>query len=485
MAEFSSVLCVSQAFIVTVTIAVAVAVAVAVTVAFSVAASLATLATTAIAGNDPHSVCCAALGADGQLRGKVLLPDSVQYDAQLNTYYSANAAQHAWCMVLPESTKDVQAIVKILTKNQCPFGIKAGAHSAFKGSNGIAEGVTVDFGHLNSTSYNLDTGIVSMQPGAKWGSVYETLNPYNVAVVGARASVVGVGGFATGSGAQKGGSGNLGFVTLVEQKVVEGTQLWGGFTSYELSERDNVFTEYLDFVEKTEENSPDQTIIALYFDTTGFSIRSILTNNKGIANAPAFDGFLALPNISSTVTSGSISDIIPQFTGPTPLGLYANWFTGMTTNTFEALTIIDDLHHKYIPLMQAAAPNSNFSTLVELQPVTNSMVDNSVARGGNILGLERVVKDGPVLMWLVSLTVDTEENQNAILPIAREFIDAINKEEKEAGHWIDWVYLNYAWKDQKPYSHYGKDNIKLLHTVSKKYDHDGVFQKLRRTGFKL
>ncbi|KAL5352884.1 hypothetical protein ACLOAV_002832 [Pseudogymnoascus australis] len=495
---------------------------------FSVAASLATLATlatTAIAGNDPHSVCCAALGADGQLRGKVLLPDSVQYDAQLNTYYSANAAQHAWCMVLPESTRDVQAIVKILTKNQCPFGIKAGGHSAFKGSNGIAEGVTVDFGHLNSTSYNPDTRIVSMQPGAKWGSVYETLNPYNVAVVGARASVVGVGGFATGSGtgkhwlttfwysfhanshgftcdavenweivlangsvvnansnenadlwkAQKGGSGNLGFVTLVEQKVVEGTQLWGGFTSYELSERDNVFTEYLDFVEKTEENSPDQTIIALYFDTTGFSIRSILTNNKGIANAPAFDGFLALPNISSTVTSGSISDIIP----------HANWFTGMTTNTFEALTIIDDLHHKYIPLMQAAAPNSNFSTLVELQPVTNSMVDNSVARGGNILGLERVVKDGPVLMWLVSLTVDTEENQNAILPIAREFIDAINKAEKEAGHWIDWIYLNYAWKDQKPYSHYGKDNIKLLHTVSKKYDHDGVFQKLRRTGFRL
>lgn len=103
-------------------------------------------------------------------------------------------------MVMPESTQDVQATVKILTKNQCPFGIKAGAHSAFKGSNGIAEGVTVDFGHMNSTSYNPDTGIVSIQPGAKWGSVYEALNPYNVAVVGARASVVGVGGFTTGSG---------------------------------------------------------------------------------------------------------------------------------------------------------------------------------------------------------------------------------------------------------------------------------------------
>ncbi|KFY45267.1 hypothetical protein V494_01022 [Pseudogymnoascus sp. VKM F-4513 (FW-928)] len=476
---------------------------------FPVAVSVATFAATAVAGGDPRDACCAALGADINLRGKVLLPGTVGYDAQLSTYYSANAAQHAWCMVLPQSTGDVQATVKILTKNQCPFGIKAGAHSAFKGSSGIAEGVTVDFGHLNSTSYNPGTGIVSIQPGAKWGSVYELLDPYDVAVVGARTSVVGVGGFTTGGGnweivlgdgsvvnanskenadlwkAQKGASGNLGFVTRIDQKTVQGTQLWGGFTSYDLSERDNVFDAYLKFVENTEENSPDQAIIALYYDTTGFSIRSILTNNKGIANAPAFDDFLALPNISSTVTSGSISEIIPQFTGPTPLGLYANWFTGMATNTLEALTIIDDLHHKYVPMMQAAAPNANFSTLVELQPVTNSMVDNSDKRGGNILGLERVVKDGPVLMWLLSLTVDTEENQKVILPIAREFIDAINKAEKKAGHWIDWIYLNYAWKDEKPYSHYGKENIKLLHTVSKKYDRNSVFQKLHQTGFRL
>ena len=104
-------------------------------------------------------------------------------------------------------------------------------------------------------------------------------------------------------------------------EIVNGTELWGGFTSYNLTERDNVFNAYFDFVEKTEENSPDQTIIALYYDYTGFSIRSILTNNKGIPNAPAFDGFLALPNISSTLTSGPESEIIPQFTGPTPLGL--------------------------------------------------------------------------------------------------------------------------------------------------------------------
>ncbi|KAH8800465.1 FAD-binding, type 2 [Xylogone sp. PMI_703] len=428
-------------------------------------------------------------------------------------------------MVLPESTADVQATVKILVKEQCPFGIKAGGHSAWEGSSGIAEGVTVDFEYMNTTSYDSATGIVSIQPGARWGSVYELLDPYNVTVVGARTSVVGVGGFTTGGGysfhsnshgfacdnvvnweivladgsvvnantsvnsdlwrAQKGGSGNLGFVTRIDQKTVEGTQLWGGFTSYNLSETENVFNAYLDFVENTQENSPDQVIIALYYDNTGFSIRSILTNNKGIANGPTFNGFLALPNISSTLTVGPESEIIPQFTGPTPLGLYANWFTGTATNSFEALSIINELHSKYVAKIVAAAHTSNFSTLIEFQPVTNTMVRNSNKRGGNILGLEPIVADSPVLMWLVALTVDTEENQAVILPIVHQFVAAINQNLKDAGRFVDWIYLNYAWGNEKPYSHYGRANLDMLAAVSNKYDPNGVFQNLHQTGFKF
>jgi hypothetical protein len=157
----------------------------------------------------------------------------------------------------------------------------------------------------------------------------------------------------------------------------------------------------------------------------------------------------------------------------------------MATNTFDALAIIDELHHEYATKMQTAAPSSNFSTLIEFQPVTNTMVENSKQRGGNVLGLESIVENGPVLMWLVSLTVDTEENQKVILPIARDFVAAINQKEKAAGELVDWVYLNYAWGNEQPYSHYGKDNIDLLTSVSHKYDPNSVFQKLRQTGFRL
>lgn len=76
------------------------------------------------------------------------MPDTERYDARLRSYYSANAAQTAWCMVLPTSTEDVSRIAKIVSRHQCPFGIRSGAHSAWKGSNGVEDGITVDFGEL-------------------------------------------------------------------------------------------------------------------------------------------------------------------------------------------------------------------------------------------------------------------------------------------------------------------------------------------------
>lgn len=82
------------------------------------------------------------------LPGKVIADDDAFYDARLKSYYSANAAQAPWCMVLPEGTEDVSKIANILSTLKCPFGMRGGAHSAFKGSNGIKDGVTIDFGKL-------------------------------------------------------------------------------------------------------------------------------------------------------------------------------------------------------------------------------------------------------------------------------------------------------------------------------------------------
>ncbi|KAK9415978.1 hypothetical protein SUNI508_09938 [Seiridium unicorne] len=474
--------------------------------------------------HDPQDACCSALAREAILDGKVFFPENSTYDARLAAYYSANAALSPWCMVLPTSTDDVSKIAEVFTTYQCPFGMRSGAHSAFNGSNGVEHGITVDFGYLNATTYDEETQIASIQPGSNWGDAFTTLEAYNVTVAGGRASVVGVGGFATGGGysfqsnahgfacdnvanfeivlangtvvnanseenpnlwkAQKGGSGNFGFVTRIDMYTIEGTQMWGGFTSYNLTKRDDVFNAYLNFTENSHDET-SQNIVALYYDSTGFSLRSILTNSKGVEAAPAFAEYMAIENISSTLRLEAVAELVPEFTGPTPLGEYANWMVGMSTNSFEVLDFIDQGLNEYANKMQEAAPDSDFNVLIEFQPVTTMMVNHSVTNGGNMLGLEDVIGDGPTLMWLIALTVDTPENQEVILPLALEYRDAINEYATSIGANKNWTYLNYAWVDQDPISDYGAENIALIQEVASQYDPTGAFQQLRLSGFKI
>lgn len=55
-------------------------------------------------------------------------------------------------------------------------------------------------GYMNSTTYNEETKIVSIEPGGHWQPEYKTLAPYGVTVTKGRAGAVGVEGFVTGRG---------------------------------------------------------------------------------------------------------------------------------------------------------------------------------------------------------------------------------------------------------------------------------------------
>lgn len=64
-----------------------------------------------------------------------------------------------------------------------------------------------------------------------------------------------------------------------------------------------------------------QNIVAVTYDSTGFALRSILTNSMGEPSAAAFDEYMTIANTSSTARVGTVAELVPEFTGPTPLGL--------------------------------------------------------------------------------------------------------------------------------------------------------------------
>lgn len=77
-------------------------------------------------------------------------PDSAAYDERMTTYWSLSAALEPWCMVLPESARDVSTTIITIVENDCPFGIRGGGHGTHALSNTLEEGVTIDMGSCPS-----------------------------------------------------------------------------------------------------------------------------------------------------------------------------------------------------------------------------------------------------------------------------------------------------------------------------------------------
>lgn len=77
---------------------------------------------------------------------------------------------------------------------QCPFAVKSGGHAAYRGASSIEGGITVDLVGLDTLKLSDDRKTVAVGPGNRWVDVYAYLGPHELAVIGGRASTVGVGG---------------------------------------------------------------------------------------------------------------------------------------------------------------------------------------------------------------------------------------------------------------------------------------------------
>lgn len=448
----------------------------------------------------------------------------------MTTYWSLSAALEPWCMVLPHSKDELSTVVTTITENQCPFGIRGGGHGTHALSNSLEEGVTIDMGFFNETTYDESTKIASVGPGGHWGDVYDTLTPHGVTVTGGRAGSVGVGGFLLGGGnsfhsgthgfgcdqvknfevvladgsivnaneeehadlwkALKGGSGNFGLVTRYDMYVIEfedksKPEIWGGLVGYNYSQTGPVIDAFINFADNVGNDPATSSIMGWGYDPAagGFSIRCVLDNVANEAYPAALDEFLAIDEqTSSSLRSGTMSNITTELIRD--YRTYTIWFTGTYKNDARVLQYISDGHEKVmLEIEELIGTESGMFSSCQAQPMTRSMV--SKAKGNNVLGLEERVADGPGFMFLMYFGVEDAENEAAALPLIRQFFQDVEDYANSLDANWNWSYLNYAYYDQEPISGYGAENIEFLKQTSKTYDPEGVFQNLRQSGFKI
>jgi hypothetical protein len=107
----------------------------------------------------------------------------------------------------------------------------------------------------------------------------------------------------------------------------------------------------------------------------------------------------------------------------------------------------------------------------------------SVARGGNMLGLEKVSKNA--LLWLITGSTQTPEQHATMREKLTVFSATLEKFGEARKSSVDWRYLNYVDQTQNPLRSYGKQNVDFMRKVATKYDPDGVFQDKMVSGWKI
>lgn len=98
-----------------------------------------------------------------------------------------------------QNNVEVALALKVLTHFQCPFAIRSGGHQANPGFGSIGDfGVLLDLGSMSSITLSANGKVASLEPGARWGDVYDRLEEQQLTVVGGRIAEVGVGGLVLG-----------------------------------------------------------------------------------------------------------------------------------------------------------------------------------------------------------------------------------------------------------------------------------------------
>ena len=118
------------------------------------------------------------------------------------------------------------------------------------------------------------------------------------------------------------------------------------------------------------------------------------------------------------------------------------------------------------------------------QPLPTLYGQNSLAAGGNVMGVERQPHNG--VLFLATAMLKTAAQEALAYPKVKAWVESVRDFAQGIdGGLLEWRYLNYADKSQDPLASYGETNIKFLKEVAWRYDPDQVFQTLCPGGFKI
>ncbi|RPA79345.1 FAD-binding domain-containing protein [Ascobolus immersus RN42] len=399
-----------------------------------------------------------------------------------------------------------------------PFAVKSGGHNMNPGWSSVEKGILIKMDRFKSLEYDAAAGAVHLGPGLLWKEVVPQLAPYNVTVVGGRVPGVGVGGLILGGGlsylsnrygmaadnvlnyelvaangniinanatynsdlfwAMKGGSTNYGIVTKYTLRAIPLGPVYGAIISYGPDKTDEVMAAYAEY-QKSGVNDVDSNVLIQITSDPGYATLVNLIYLKPVWKPEVFAPFYKVQARFDTSQIMSFAQYILM--QEQEFGGLLRW--QLRGTSYKASLEMD---RKVVEISQRefVKPMSTVgASILIFQPVAPSVVKagNQRNNGGNPLGIESVGQT-----WFSTCAGWNEpKNDQFIYAASKKTTDLIEKESKKKGLYLKYIFMNDAFMDQNVFESYGKKNFDRMKAIAKKYDPEGVFQRLWSGGFKL
>ncbi|KAK8057461.1 FAD binding domain-containing protein [Apiospora saccharicola] len=444
----------------------------------------------------------------------LLLAEKPLYRMRNDTYWSLGARLKPWAIVQPRNTDEVSRAVKaIVAVPGARFAIRSGGHMWVPGASNIADGVTIDLGRFKKTTYDPETKLASVEPGAKWNDVYPVVEKegghghgrprgglsfhncrtglacdsvvrYEVVLADGRVVEADKDNNADLFRALKGGGNNFGVVTRFDLETFPAKTCWGGFAMYSDEAGPALIDAYGDYMRQASEEPDGAYMLFWTYESTRNEVSwmAVVMQVDGGADSKLYQRTLEVPSNFSQMGPTSIYKIASSI--KVPNGKYTAWRTLCYKNDDR---VIHKTHERSAQLTQTirdlAPTDAKFSLGYIIQPVLANIGKQSKAKNLDTMGLGSEEQDS--VMFLIMAEFDTPELHAAAAPhIAAAFGD-IEAFAAGLGAGTRWLYLNYSGPDQRPFASYGEEVVGRLREVSAKYDPEGVFQTRVPGGHKV
>ncbi|KAF4502026.1 FAD binding domain containing protein [Fusarium agapanthi] len=410
----------------------------------------------------------------------------------------------------PTSADPVQAAIKKVTQAKCPFSIKGSGHSSNVGGSSIQGGFQFDLINIAHHDIVDDGWSVRIGPGNRRGPLFSFLEEHGLTVAGGRDFGVGVPGFLFGDGGgpdgisyfagqhgwgvdqltstdlvladgtlitvdstshpdlhralQGGGAQNFGIVTSLTMNAFKCGGMWGRIKVTTADSFEHVFNAYDSFAKEI----PDDGKAHMFMDFARVDgtliVAQYMYYADPVKDPKILDVFRPVPAVMDTLRIANHSDFAKEMEQITD--------TRAKRNLYWTRTFGFDISEAYADRLTAA---------LDVQLISPKM--RKELSDGSLFGLDD--SDDVLQLIVISIIWENEADDEEAVIIVRRLDADIDRLIKARGKHRDFKYMNYGHIGQDIIAGYGKENQAFSKKVASQYDPEGVFQRLRRGGFKL